>query len=73
MDSSGSSKEDDRREEDSDGKEERKEETEEDNWVLGDRITWRLDLMADRGLNVELPDNSSFWLLSPPFAWKPIQ
>ena len=55
-----SEEEGDRREEDSDGKQERKEKTEEDNWVLGDRIPQRLDFTADQGLNVELPDNPSF-------------
>ena len=37
-----------------------KKKTEEDNWALGDRIPRRLDFTADRGLNVELPDNPSF-------------
>ena len=55
-----SEEEGDRREEDSDDEEESKEESEEDNWVLGDRIPRRLDFTADRGLNVELPDNPSF-------------
>ena len=50
----------DDRSEDSDGEEESEEETEEDNWALGDRIPRRLDFTADRGLNVELPDNPSF-------------
>ena len=50
----------DRSGEDSDDEEESEEESEEDNWVLGDRIPRRLDFTADRGLNVELPDNPSF-------------
>ena len=58
--SESSEEEDGRSEEDSDGEEESEEETEEDNWVLGDRIPRRLDFTADRGLNVELPDNLSF-------------
>ncbi|XP_022802105.1 piggyBac transposable element-derived protein 4-like [Stylophora pistillata] len=58
--SESSEEEDDRREEDSDGEADSEEETEEDNWVLGDRIPRRLDFTADRGLNVELPNNPSF-------------
>lgn len=60
-DNSESSEEEDyRREEDGDGEADSEEETEEDNWVLGDRIPRRLDFTADRGLNVELPNNPSF-------------
>ena len=58
--SESSEEEDDRREEDSDGEGESEQETEGDNWVLGDRIPRRFDFTADRGLNVELPDNPSF-------------
>ena len=36
------------------------EENEEENWVVGSRKPTILDFTADRGLNVDLPENPSF-------------
>ena len=59
-DSESSGDADERSEEESGSEEESNEESKEDNWVVGAHVPRRLDFTADRGLNVQLPDNPSF-------------